>query len=66
MEATANTQKPTFTKTAHGYNVNFGAHGSLGHVLKNEDGVWVTQHRDGTAGPGAWSRIDAAWALINS
>lgn len=48
-----------------GYTVLFGGE-LMGTVARNGFGVWVTTHRDGTAGPGAHSRIDAGWALVNS
>lgn len=50
-----------------GYTVKLPLSGLvLGTVVKNAFDVWQTTHSDGTPGPGAWSRIDAAWALINS
>ena len=63
-----NHPQPTFRTTKINRN-EYWVHFSglvLGTVRKNEYGVWVTVHRDGTEGPGAWTRIDAAWALINS
>lgn len=78
METNQNPTNPTIKFSTAGqpkgtYIVRYtsGRYGNLvneamGTVTKNDHGVWVTTHRDGTAGPGAWSRIDAAWALLNA
>ena len=59
-------EAPSFTSLrSGGYTVSYKGH-VLGTVVKSAAGIWISTHSDGTAGPGAWTRIDAAWALLNS
>jgi hypothetical protein len=58
--------QPTFARIGdQHYRVGLGQHSNLGTVW-NVCGIWKTMHNEGTPGPSAHTRIDAAWALINS
>lgn len=66
MSAT-NHPQPSFARIGEQhYRVGLGQHSNLGTVWKASDGTWKSMHNEGTPGPSRWSRIDAAWALINS
>lgn len=67
MSKSTSYPQPTFARIGdQHYRVGLGQHSNLGTVWKTAGGVWKTMHNEGTPGPGAWTRIDAAWALINS
>ena len=65
--STTNYPQPSFSRIGDShYRVGLGQHSNLGTVWKNNWGSWSSMHNEGTPGPTAYSRIDAAWALINS